>query len=538
MKTFKSEEKDLKRNKVRIMYDELKETNTFIDPRFTFITIDVHHFLTMGDIHDRWQISPYFTFVLFFFIENNKLEIFVTIIDVMGEKTEEFRDPVYNFIHINPEKDYEKNLIDKNPYFQRLRHIHQLGMMYYVYPSARHTRFEHSLGTMEMATKLFDMLQNKRYNDRYVFQELFPKDEIDRYRQILRVACLLHDVGHYPFSHAAESKEIWGKKHEARGVEIVKRDAIKSLIEDHTPKDMNISVNEIIPLIEEEPIITYAPLRILREIIAGDLGVDRIDYLIRDSLHTGVLYGVFDYHRLLDTLLVGLDDFETPRLCLEKGGIHAAEGLILARYYMFLQVYFHRTRVAYDLHLSSYLKEFIPNFKDETGIDYTSLDSFLDLNDFILLTQIQKDSKKNQFAKMISTRQHHIQIAEIDGSRLDPIKVIGKKKKQKEISKMVYKEFKKAIEEDYLDEMEKGIILFGNSETATNKFEKTAFPVYDGKRLRNILDESKLIDNLKSIDLFRVFTNGKRKDIVGEVEKIQDGIETNYYFERKGEESE
>jgi len=504
--------------------------------------MDVHHFLTMGDIHNRWQISPYLTFILSYFIENNKTNIYVTIIGVigeMGEKTEEFRDPIYKFIHINPENTYEKDLIDKNPYFQRLRHIHQLGMTYYVYPSAKHTRFEHSLGTMEMATKLFDILQNKKFNGRYVFQELFPEDERDRYRQILRVACLLHDIGHYPFSHATESKEIWGKEHEDRGVEIISSVKVKSLIEDNCPNDMNITVEEIIPLIEKEPKTTDARIRVLSEIIAGDLGVDRIDYLIRDSLHTGVLYGVFDYHRLLDTLIVGIDEYSTARLCLERGGIHAAEGLILARYFMFLQVYFHRTRVAYDLHLRDYLKEFISYHKEKKEIDYTSLENFLDLNDFVLLNHIKNDSKNNRLAKIINNRQHYLQIAEIDGSRLDPFKVFGKKKKRKETSELVYTMFRKKIEDEYLDEIEKGIILFNNSGTATNKFDPAAFSLHDeGEELKNILDESKLIDSLKSIDLFQVYTESNRKSIIEGVEKIEDGMEERYYIERKGEENE
>jgi len=120
------------------MHYRLKESNTFIDPRFI-------------------SIQNYF-------IENNKFKIYVTnfgVMGFMGTKTKEFRDPIYNFIHIN---DYEKEIIESS-YFQRLRYIHQLRMTYFFYPGAHHTRFDHSLGTAEIATKIFDVLKNKKFKN-------------------------------------------------------------------------------------------------------------------------------------------------------------------------------------------------------------------------------------------------------------------------------------------------------------------------------------------------------------------------------------
>lgn len=504
------------------MYDKLKKSNTFIDPRFIFITIDVNHFLTMGDIHNRWQISQYLIFILSYFIENNKTNIYVTIIGVMGKMTtKEIRDPVYRFVHVNP---YELNIIE-SPYFQRLRYIHHLGLTYYVYPGATHKRFEHSLGTMEIATKLFDILKEKNRDifikNKKTGEGLFEDDdEIKRYRQILRVACLLHDIGHYPFSHSAE--DIWEKGHEEMGKDIILGKDMRKRIE-KCPPGMNIKAEELSFIISNEPETSDGRLHFLQEILTGDLGVDRIDYLVRDSLHTGVLYGRFDYYRLLDTFIVYIEKEENPMLCLEKGGIHAAEGLILARYFMFSQVYYHKTRSAYDLHLKEYMKEF-KNFSENKKIDYTDVSNFLGLNDFTVLNQMAEDSKLNKgekrgdLATLILERKHHRRVDEINSEDL----VIS------ENPERIFDKIEDKISKKYKKEVKNGDILFDRSMKKTNRFEEADFYICDEGELSHILKESKLIERLKKIDLFRIYVAKGKLGMGKDIKKLRGEITKKY----------
>ncbi len=447
--------------------------------------------------------------------------IYVTIIEVTGEMTtREFRDPIYRFVYVTP---YELNIID-SPYFQRLRYIHQLGLTYYIYPGATHKRFEHSLGTMEIATKLFDILKEKNRDifikDKETGEGLFKDDdEIKRYRQILRVACLLHDIGHYPFSHSAES--VWGKNHEIMGKDIILSKDMKKRIE-KCPSGMNIKSEEISFIVSNKPETSDGRLHFLQQILTGDLGVDRIDYLVRDSLHTGVLYGMFDYHRLLDTFVVYKEQEETM-LCLERGGVHAAEGLILARYFMFSQVYYHKTRSAYDIHLKEYMKEF-KNFSDKEKIDYTDVKNFLGLNDFFILNQMTKDSKlkkgekRGELARLILNRNHHRRVDQLDSEDL----VIS------ESPERIYDKIEEKISKKYKNEVQNGDILFDRSMKKTNKFEETYFDIYDDGELSHIFKESKLIERLKKIDLFRIYVAKGKLGMGKDIKKFRKEITKKY----------
>lgn len=455
---------------------------------------------------EKPNISHFVQFFVVFEIENNISDVYVTNAEcIIRMATREIRDPIYKFIHINP---YEKELIDTD-YFRRLRYIHQLGLTHYVYPGAEHNRFEHSLGTMEIATKAFDILKEKKFGTKNLFTELYGS-EIEKYKQILRIACLLHDIGHYPFSHSSE--EVWGKDHEEMGKEIILSEDFKKKIEDKKLSGFDIKAEDIAFIITEcSDIGKYdAKLRILKEILTGDLGVDRVDYLIRDSYHTGVSYGVFDCHRLIDTLIL-CENFEgDPCLGVEAGGVRAAEGLILARYFMFTQVYFHKTRVAYDLHLRDYLKEFLC-YWNEKKVDYKDFNKFLDLTDFSITHHICEDSKKTDknkkvdLAKIIMNREHHELAGSIIGSNIGLMRLSGGKE-PKEISKMIFKETDEKIKAKYQNEVDKGDVLCHSNLKDTNKFEKTAFSVYADGEVKNILYHSEIIGNLKSMDTLLVYT--------------------------------
>lgn len=271
----------------------------------------------------------------------------------------EFRCPIHGFIEVD---DWEREII-AHPAFQRLRRIRQLGWTDYVYPGAMHTRFEHSLGVMHVATRLFDAIVARSQD---VLRDAFGYVSFDRHRRIVRLAALLHDLGHGPFSHAAEDllpdRPSGAKyKHEAYSAAIV-RGPLRGCIQDHpiNQANFNIAADEIADLLEDKS--GAASIVFWRELIDSQLDADRMDYLLRDSHHLGVQYGKYDLDRLTNTICaVPGEEGRAPRVGVTEGGWHAAESLVLARYYMFAQVYFHKTRVAYDHHIAGALKAILPN---------------------------------------------------------------------------------------------------------------------------------------------------------------------------------
>ena len=261
--------------------------------------------------------------------------------------------------------DWEMTVVSE-PSFQRLRRIRQLAWTDQVYPGAMHTRFEHSLGVMHTATLLYDSIV--RNSAEVLKAELaYDKAGLERYRQLVRLAALVHDIGHSPFSHAAEDlfpkrdEEDGGGyyRHEHYSAEIV-RAHLRSAIEDH-PLNNNygFKADDVAALLEGSASAKQGIF--WRDLLDGQMDADRMDYLLRDSHHAGVQYGRFDLHRLIATVVaIPGTDSRPPRLGISEGGWHAAEGLVLARYFMFTQVYFHKTRVAFDIHLREALKCMLP----------------------------------------------------------------------------------------------------------------------------------------------------------------------------------
>lgn len=302
----------------------------------------------------------------------------------------EVRDPIHVFVSL---EDDERDLLDSRP-FQRLRHIHQLGMTHLLYPGATHRRFEHSLGVMELASRVFDVVTDpNKITDE--IKELLPElgsEEKRRYwRKVLRIAALCHDLGHLPFSHTAEEKLLpKGWDHERLTGKIIRDKVLRNLWDKlGTPLRTEDVVKLALGPKKAPPHLQFSDWEtILAEIIVGDsFGVDRMDYLLRDSHHIGVAYGRFDQYRLIDTLRIlpappsGESDSDQrrsrePSLGIEEGGLHSAEALLLARYFMYTQVYFHPVRRIYDIHLRDFLKEWLP-----TGMFKTSIENHLALTD-------------------------------------------------------------------------------------------------------------------------------------------------------------
>ena len=305
----------------------------------------------------------------------------------MRKTIHEIRDPIHVFIKID---DDERSILDSRA-FQRLRHIHQLAMTYLVYPGATHRRFEHSLGVMELAGRVFDVITHPEHVTDTIRNTLRPlrganSDELAYWRRVVRLAALCHDMGHLPFSHAAEKELLpdeWS--HEQLTRTILEDTEIETILKRTRP---TIRQEDIVKLAigrKEAKDLEFTDWEeILSEIIVGDaFGVDRMDYLLRDSHHTGVAYGRFDHFRLIDTLRIlqyptseGSDAMSAPALGVEHGGIYSAEALMLARYFMYTQVYFHPVRRIYDIHLKDFLKAWLAD-----GFFSTEIERHLQMTD-------------------------------------------------------------------------------------------------------------------------------------------------------------
>jgi HD superfamily phosphohydrolase len=210
------------------------------------------------------------------------------------------RDSIHGNLYLN---DFEIKLVD-TPQIQRLRRIKQLGFTYLVYPGANHSRFEHSIGTLHIASKIADNIG-------------LEKDEKD----MVRSAALLHDAGHGPFSHVSEG--ILNSPHEYLTSRVIKEsDLFHILSEKFDPEKIIDMINGKGPL---------------GQIISGELDADRMDYLIRDSYYTGVAYGMIDTGRLIHSIKL------KDNLIIEAKGIQAAESALIARYLMYPSVYQHHT---------------------------------------------------------------------------------------------------------------------------------------------------------------------------------------------------
>ena len=301
----------------------------------------------------------------------------------------EIRDPIHVFIKLD---SAERAILDSRP-VQRLRNVHQLAMEYLVYPGATHKRFEHALGVMELAGRVFDIITRPEYitdKIREVVPELFNEREKGYWRTVLRMAALCHDIGHLPFSHAAEDELLPdGFTHETITADLIRSPEMKDIWEQVTPP---LRAEDIVKLAVgpgKYPQGRFSNWEgLLSEIVVSDaLGVDRMDYLLRDSVHAGVQYGKFDHYRLIDTLriLPSSPDTEEPTLGLEDGGVQSAEALLLARYSMFSQVYLHPVRRAYDIHLKDFLREWLPK-----GVFSVDPEEFLKLTDIEVLGDIYR----------------------------------------------------------------------------------------------------------------------------------------------------
>lgn len=329
----------------------------------------------------------------------------------MSKHIHEIRDPIHVFVRLDSD---ERAVLDSRP-FQRLRHIHQLALTYMLYPAATHKRFEHSLGVMELGGRVFDVVTNPANvpdDVRRIIPEIAQPNALPYWRRVLRMAALCHDMGHLPFSHAAE-KELLpeGWDHERLTREIILSPEMTAIWMAMTPPLRPMDVVKLAVGPRKARDVTFSIWEaILAEIIVGDaFGADRMDYLLRDSHHAGVAYGKFDHFRLIDTLRIlpsGEDDSRQPTLGVEEGGLHSAEALLLARYYMYSQVYFHPIRRIYDIHLQNFLTAELAGGKFPTDLELHLRMTDNEVNARILAAASDRDHPGHDAASRIVGHNH------------------------------------------------------------------------------------------------------------------------------------
>jgi HD superfamily phosphohydrolase len=220
-------------------------------------------------------------------------------------------DPVYGFITIPSELIAE---IIAHPFFQRLRHIKQLGLTHYVYPGALHTRFQHALGAMHLMGKVLDNLRLKGVE--------ISKEEYEA----SQISILLHDIGHGPFSHTLEDTLLSGTKHESLSYLFINR--------------LNTQLNGSLDLTLKIFRNLYSR-KFFHQLVSSQLDIDRLDYLTRDCFFTGVQEGTIGVDRIIAMLGVHND-----QLIVEEKGIYSIENFLNARRMMYWQVYLHKTSVS------------------------------------------------------------------------------------------------------------------------------------------------------------------------------------------------
>ena len=280
-------------------------------------------------------------------------------------------DPIHDFVRVNSN---ELKIIDTS-IFQRLRRIRQLSGAHLIYPGAQHTRFEHSLGVMHIASMAGHALNEKG---------IVSSDNI----QNLRFAGLLHDIGHGPFSHLFE--ELLQKRkmsHEDMGKDIILKTQIGDLI----------SANGFDKKFITKLAFGDSKFQFMNEIISGALSADIMDYLLRDGYFTGAEHAKIDHNRLTYSL-----DVYKNKLALEKSALVNFETMMISRYQMFKAVYFHKTVRAGEVMLleSMYLAE------EELGLSSTSLNEYLKLTDEVILSKLLNLPERNsklRIAKKIAT---------------------------------------------------------------------------------------------------------------------------------------
>jgi len=293
----------------------------------------------------------------------------------MTQRWGEIKDPVHGYVYISKT---EKDIVDSFP-VQRLHRLRQLAGAEYVYPGANHTRFEHSIGTMYLAQRLTENSNLSQY---------LSKDET----HMIRLAALLHDVGHGPFSHVFEHllEKFLDKTHEEITVWMIEKSELSDIL-----NKAGYSPTEIAKLATGS--LKRKDKTFMDQVIQSAVDVDKLDFIVRDTYHTGAQYGNVDVFRLIHML-----DILNGNLAVDIGALSALESFILARIESFKSIYFHRVSRAAQIMLATAMEK----AKDDIGlVGFKTPEEYLSLNDYTVWTMLKLCEKSRKTMENLERRR-------------------------------------------------------------------------------------------------------------------------------------
>ncbi len=407
----------------------------------------------------------------------------------------EIKDPVHGYVYIT---EAEKNIIDTYS-MQRLRRLRQLAGSEYVYPGANHTRFEHSLGVMYLAGQV---LENPNIS------RVVSDEEID----MCRVSALLHDCGHGPFSHVFEHLLIknLGKTHEDITAWIIE----KSEVSDKLSK-MGYNSKEIAGLAVGK--LRKKNLAFLDQIISSAVDVDKQDFIVRDTYHTGAEYGFVDVYRLIHAL-----DLLGENLAVELGALSALEAFFIARIESFKSIYFHRVGRAAQIMLATAMEK----ANNELGLTaFKTPEEYLELDDYTVWAALKKCKASNEIISNLEHRRMLKCAYERTFYEKDAMisNLFSGEAYRSQVQTEIAKEAGVKMESVIIDVPTVPSVPYHHAVL----MESRELPVFvrsqsGGKKLRRLSETSKIFETLKGfMNILRVYTNSSdRAKVEVATEKI------------------
>ncbi len=397
----------------------------------------------------------------------------------------EIKDPIHGYIYITKQ---EKEVIDSYP-VQRLRRLRQLAGSEYVYPGANHTRFEHSLGVMYLAGRVTENPSISKH---------MSEEEIEA----IKIAGLLHDVGHGPFSHVFEhllDKKL-GKTHEDLTTWLIKNSELKEVLRENGYKPEEIAKLAIGKLHKPQKAF-------LDQIISSAVDVDKQDFIIRDTHHTGAEYGYVDIFRLIHAL-----DVLEENLAVDLGALSALESFIIARMESFRSIYFHRVGRAAQIMLATAMEK----ADEECGLaDFRTPEEYMAMDDYTVWSALKKCKKANVIIKNLERRVLLKCAYEKTFYEKDTMvsNIFSRETYRKQLQTEIAKKAKIEPEKVIIDVPTVPSVPYHHSALLEPMEVPAFYKTQDGKRTPQRLSEtSKIFEALKGfINILRVYTDEEQR---------------------------
>jgi len=400
----------------------------------------------------------------------------------------ELKDPVHGYIYITQE---EKEIIDSFP-MQRLHRLRQLAGAEYVYPGANHTRFEHSIGVMYLAGRV---VENPN-----IAQKISENEA-----EMIRIAALLHDVGHGPFSHVFEQllDKEFGKTHEDMTQWIVEKSELKDKLDKigFTPEEIGkLAIGNF-----HKPKKTF-----LDQIISSAVDVDKLDFVVRDTHHTGAEYGYIDIFRLIHAM-----DILGENLAIDLGALSALESFIIARIESFKSIYFHRVGRAAQIMLATAMEQ----ANEELGLtDFKNPEEYLAMDDYTVWTKLKtckksietiKDLERRKMLKCAYERTFYEKDAMISN-------IFSQEAHRKQLQADIARKANVSIESVIIDVPTVPSVPYHHSVLMEPMEIPVFYKTWEGTRIQQRLSEiSKIYEVLKGfINILRVYTTQQNREKV------------------------